>query len=328
MTKKENYYAAIFGKGPEWVPNLMTEAAFVGGVLETFENGPLGGGYDGFGVKWVPSISAGGQAVPITFKPVLDDIKKWREVVKFPDIEEFDWVGLAERQLGGISREDTPVEYQSWNAQFLRLTHLMGFENALCTLIEEPEESYALMDAITDYKIKIVKKAAQYFKPDFFTSFDDVAHERGLFMSPAVYRELIKPLHKKLNDAIKDAGMLPIMHTCGKCEDIVGDFIDEGAVAWSSAQPINDIVGIQKKYGNRIGIIGGYNTNGKPGQTDAHDEVVRAEVRRCIDTYAPAGNFIFMGFRLMNTLEMGTFFGAMGPINDECAKYGRSFYKK
>ena len=63
------------------------------------------------------------------------------------------------------------------------------------------------MEAITDYKIEIVKKAAQYFKPDFFTSFDDVATERGLFMSPGVYRELIKPHHKRLNDAVKAYGM-------------------------------------------------------------------------------------------------------------------------
>ena len=50
-------------------------------------------------------------------------------------------------------------------------------------------------------------------------------------MSPGVYRELIKPHHKRLNDAVKAYGMKPIMHTCGKCEDIIGDFIEKGAVA-------------------------------------------------------------------------------------------------
>ena len=203
----------------------------------------------------------------------------------------------------------------------------MGFENALCALYEEPEECYALMDAITDYKIEIVKKAAQYFKPDFFTSFDDVATERGLFMSPSIYRALIKPLHKKLNDAILASGMLPMIHTCGRCEDIVGDFIEEGAVAWSSAQPMNDIVGLQKKYGRNITVIGGFDMNGRPGQADATEEDIRAEVRRCIDTYSSAGNYIFLGFRIVNSLDPAAFFDALAPINDEWAKYGGRFYR-
>jgi hypothetical protein len=328
VNKKENFIAAVFGKRHEWVPNYMTEVAVCGGVLETFENGPAGGGLDGFGVEWLPSVSAAGAAVPHTVHPVLQDITKWREVVKFPNLDDFDWEGLAAKQLGGIDRNETPVEYQSWNAQFLRLTHLMGFENALCAMYEEPEECYALMDAVTDYKIGIVQKAAQYFKPDFFTSFDDVATERGLFMSPAIYRTLIKPLHKKLNDAIRGHGIHPMIHTCGRCEDIIGDYIDEGAVAWTSAQPMNDIAAIQKKYGRRIAIAGGYDANGRPGRSDTPEEEVRAEVRRCIDTYGPGGNFLLMGFRLVNSMDPKLYAEALYPINDECEKYGRKFREK
>lgn len=328
MNKKENFVAAIFGKEHEWVPNYMTEVVVGGGVQETFENGPLGGGLDGFGVEWLPSASAGGAAVPHTVHPVLTDITNWRDTVKFPNLEEFDWEAAAARQLHGIDRSETIIEYQSWNSQFLRLTHLMGFENALCAMYEEPEECYALMDAITDYKIEIVKKAAKYFEPDYFTHFDDVATERGLFMSPELYRQLIKPLHKKLNDAVREYGMYPMVHTCGKCEEIVGDFIDEGSIGWASAQPMNDIVGIQEKYGHKIAIIGGYNTNGKPGRDDTTAEEMRAEVRRCIDSYAPQGNFLFMGFCLVNSVDLDVFLKAQYPINDECAKYGREFHKK
>lgn len=322
MNKKENFFAAIHGNNPEWVPNYFGDAAVCGGVRETFENGPANGGLDSFGVQWIPSTSGGGAAAPHTVHPVLEDISEWRDVVKFPDLEAFDWEGLAKEQLAGVNREDTPIEYQSWNAQFLRVTHLMGFENGLCAFYEDPDECYALMDAITDYKIEIVKKAAKYFRPDFFTSFDDVATERDMFISPAMYRELVKPLHKKLNDAIKAHGMLPIMHTCGKCEEIVGDFIEEGAVAWTSAQPCNDLVALQKKYGNKIAIIGGYDATGWPGREEASEEDVRAEVRRCIDTYAPAGNYLMMGFRLVNSLDPNAFVAANAPIADECASYG------
>lgn len=216
-------------KKPEWIPNCLTDVVLAGGTLESFENGPLGGGADGFGVVWHATSSAGGQPVPAPGKYVLEDICDWEDIVKFPDLDAYDWKGQAEAQLCNADRKNQVVEYMSWNAQFLRLTHLMGFENALVSMAIEPEACLAFFDAVTDYKIKIVERVAEYFKPDFFTNFDDVATERGLFMSPTAYRELIKPGHKRLNEAIRAHGIYPIMHCCGLCESIIPDFIDEGA---------------------------------------------------------------------------------------------------
>ncbi len=328
LTPRENFLmAAVEHKTPEWVPNEMTDVVMAGGMLETFENGPPGGGLDGFGVEWRSSVSANGQAVPAAGKIVLDDIAKWEDIVKFPDLDAYDWEGQAAFQLSGCDRTSKVVEYGCWNGQFLRMTHLMGFENALCALHEEPEACAALLSAITDYKIRLVERIAQYFRPDIITNFIDVAMERGLFMSPAIYRELISPQHKRLNDAIKSHGIIPFVHCCGKCEDIVPDFIEEGFAAWSSAQPINDIAGILKKYGNRFSVIGGYNTNGRPGLPDATDEEIEAEVKRCIEAYAPYGSFAIMGFRLVIGSDPASFFTAMAPINRALEKYGARFYK-
>lgn len=329
LTPKENFLlAAIEHKIPEYIPNEMSDIIMVGGAFETYENGPFGGGLDGFGVEWHVTASASGQPVPCG-KPILEDITKWEDVVKFPNLDEFDWEGSAAMQFAvpGADRNLKLVEYGCWNAQFLRLTHLMGFENALCSLIEEPEACDALMSAITDYKIEIVKRAAKYFKPDIFTSYIDVATERALFMSPNTYRTLIKPHQKRLNDAIKAHGMIPFVHCCGKCEDIIPDFIEEGFVAWTSAQPMNDIVAIQEKYGDKISIIGGYDTVGPAAQENSTDEQVDAEVKRCIETYGPRGSYVFMGFKIMNSPDPMSFFVGLAPINAAAEKY-KNFYKK
>ncbi|UWG96717.1 hypothetical protein LPY66_17825 [Dehalobacter sp. DCM] len=330
LSPRENFLlAAVEHKIPEYIPNQMTDVICTGAMFETYENGPLGGGLDGFGVVWHASTSAGGQSVP-GGKPVLDDVTAWEDIVKFPDLDTFDWKGAAAAQFAvpGADRNLKAVEYQCWNGQFLRLTHLMGFENALCALMEEPEACYALMAAITDYKIKIVERASQYFKPDIFTSFDDTATERGLFMAPNVYRELIKPHHKRLNDAIRAFGMTPAMHTCGKCEEIIPDFIEEGAVIWTSAQPMNNIVAIQENFGDKLSIIGGYDTNGRPGTEDATDEEIDAEVKRVIETYGPRGGFVIMAYRLVNSPDPMDFFKALIPINAAIEKYGKAIYKK
>ena len=325
ITAKENYMMALNHEKPMWVPNAISDVVGVGGTAETFDNGPHGGGYDGFGVLWHCTESAAGQAVPAAGHIVLDDICDWEDKVTFPDVDSVDWKAMGER-LKTVDRNEKVVEYGCWNGHFLRLTHLMGFENALCAMFTDPEACKAFMDAFTEYKIKVVERVAEYIKPDLFTSYDDTATEIGTFMSPASYREIIKPYHKKLNDAVKAYGMIPMMHTCGRCEEIVPDFIDEGAYAWTAAQPTNDIAGILRKYGKQITVIGGYDTNGLPGLVDVSDDVIDAEVKRCVETYAPYGSYIFHGFRMVpGTVK--EFFEAMIPISAAADKYGKEFYK-
>ena len=325
MTARENYLMTVVEhKNTGKIPLCGVDSAICGGQFETFENGPLGGGLDGFGVEWEVTATAGGQPSPVPHNYILDDIAKWEDVVKFPDLDAYDWKGQAEAQLANADRKNQVVDYHSYNAQFMRLTYLMGFENGMCAMLIDPDACKALLTAITDYKIKIVERVAEYFKPDFFTSFDDVAMERGLFISPNAYRTMIKPQHKRLNDAIKAYNMHPVMHCCGLCESIVPDFIEEGAVAWTSAQPINDIAAIQKTYGDKISVIGGYDTNGKAGTQFATDDIIDAEVKRCVETYGPLGSYAFLGYRLMDsTDDPMAFFKGLEPINAAFEKYNK-----
>lgn len=321
MDERENYLAYLHHEKTDWIPHIMDCALFCGGDAETFENGPAGGGPDGFGVKWVATHSASGQAVPEAGHIVLKDITAWEDVVRFPDLDAFDWQGLADAQLAGYTGGKV-VEYHAWNSQFLRLTHLMGFENALCALYEEPEACYALMEAITDYKIRLIERVHDYFHPDSFVNYDDVATVRGLFMSPATYRELIKPHHKRMNDAAAAYGMIPQQHCCGKCEDIVPDFIDEGSAAWQSAQPDNDLAAIIRMYGDRFGVTGGYDTQGRPGTASATMEDIRSEVDRCLREYGRFGkSYCFMGLLLNASDDEETvqkLFGLIGYASEKC----------
>lgn len=324
MTEKENYWTAVVEhKKPDYVP-IRARSAVVscGGQLEAFENGPVGGGFDDFGVMWEATASADGAHVPLANPIVLDDVTKREDVVRFPDIDKIDWRGMTEAQLAGVDRDKVFVEYCAYNAQFLRVTHLMGFIDGLCAFSEEPDACHALMSAITDYKIRCIERIAEHFKPDFYTPFDDVATQSSLFISPEVYRELIKPLHKRVNDAAKAHGMQPIIHTCGCCEEIIPDFIEEGAVAWTSAQPVNDIAGIIERYGSQIAVIGGYDSNGLPGTATATDEEIDAEVKRCITEYGGKGSYVFAGMRMAGGLMSRD--ESLRPIIAAHEKYKRS----
>jgi uroporphyrinogen-III decarboxylase len=238
--------------------------------------------------------------MPVPREFILKDVTQWKKTISLPDVEGFDWQKFAEQEyaLFNINRDTQVLHFLSTTGVWERIAALMGFEEAMIAMLEEPEACNELFTAITDYKIKVAEKAAKYYKADVFVYFDDIATERNLFMSPETYRTLIKPHHKRLSNAIKNFGMIPVQHTCGHAELCVEDYIETGADAWHMVQPSNDIAGILDKYGDKFSIEGGFDTTGKPGYPGASIEEVIAEVERCFRDYGDKKGFIFSGFLL------------------------------
>lgn len=328
MTQKENLLTVLNHQKGEWIPSMLADtisAGFGAAPGPWFEKGPLGGGKDGFGVNWVTPSSGGGAPIPAPNDFLLnaETVTDWKSIIHFPDVTDFDWEESAARELSMGNREIQAVDFGSGNGPFERLAAFMGFEEALIALALEPEACYDLMNAVIDYKLQVVDKVAKYYKPDTFTNYDDIATESSLFMSPEVYRKLIKPLHAKLNACVKSYGIIPIQHTCGHADCLVEDFIETGAAAWTSVQPSNDIQGILQKYGSKFCIIGGYDTNGEPGRPDASVEVMVREVRRDLDTYGKYPGYIFFGFKTVNSLDPMDSFKALSPIIQESVTYAR-----
>lgn len=326
MTPKENFLAALNHEKTEWIPSDITDAVAVGfgvGAGPAFEKGPTGGGPDGFGVNWVTPASGGGAPIPEPGRFILDPdtITDWKKIVHFPDLAKVDWEEISKAELAQGDPNTQLVDFGSGNGPFERLAAFMGFEGALMAMAEEPEACFDLMDAIADYKIDVAECVRKYYHADSFTNYDDIATQQCTFMSPDCYRKLIKPAHTKINKAVREMGMIPIQHTCGKADSLVKDFIETGVAAWTSVQPSNDICGILEKYGDRFCIMGGYDSNGIPGQPDASDEVVDAECRRCCDTYGKYPGYIFFGFRIANSLEPDAKMKVMMPVVIGSLKY-------
>lgn len=326
MTPKENILAALNHQPHDRTPNYLTDilnGGFGFGSGPAFEKGPVGGGLDGFGVPWVCPASGGGAPIPEPGSFILDSEKivDWKKLVRFPDVNDFDWKAQAEMELSLGDRNVQAVDFGSGNGPFERLAALMGFEEALISLAIEPEATYDLLDAIADYKIKVIEKVHEYYHPDLFTNYDDIATEQCLFMSPDAYRDLIKPIHKKIYDAAAAHDMIPVQHTCGKAECLVDDMIEIGVKAWTSVQPTNDIEGILQKYGDKLCIIGGYDTNGLPGRPDASNETVEAEVVRDFETYGKYPSYIFFGFLLANSLDPNASKDRIMPLIQASLRY-------
>ena len=153
MTKREQLLQVYAHKNIGYVPNFFTDFDFL--KPETMNERAEAGGKDWFGVEWefVPLVLA---AMVKPGTKVLTDITKWREQVHFPDLDAIDWEAAAKKETAGWDRENKISYLMLINGMFERTHALMGFEDAFMAMYDEPEEYQALVDAITDYKVKLI----------------------------------------------------------------------------------------------------------------------------------------------------------------------------
>lgn len=326
MTEKENALIALRGGKPKWVPCYFGITALSSPYAgERLQRG-LSSGYDEYGVHWTATESASGTATPSQQTPVLTDVTRWRQQVKFPMLCEDQFAREAETwfAMRKPDRDHQLIDCMCPNGMFERSHFLMGFENALVALYEEPEAMYELAGAIIDYKIEVAKLISRYYHPDLFTYLDDYSFDKGLFFSPEQFREIYKPHLARLVQAVQDEGMIFKQHCCGKMEPLLDDFYEIGIRVFDPCQPCNDLKAMHDKYPGEICLSGGLDVQeviDRPGVTE---EEIRAEVRRCIDAYSQDGGYIMYGTTLhffkVDAFEAGS------PVNiiiDECKKYGR-----
>jgi hypothetical protein len=301
LSPKENYLRALRHEETEYVPIFSFgaggDASWVS-IFNPLEKGqPAYKMTDGYGVPYSMSDAAVGGMIPTPGKFLLKDITRWKKDVTFPNVKSYDWQKIKDEEYAifGFDPDKIATSFMAGTGVWERLASLMGFEEAMIAMMEEPEACYDFFSAVTDIRIEEAEIAATVYHADCFTNFDDMATERNLFMSPGTYRKLIKPHHKRLNDAIKNLGMIPIQHTCGHAELCVEDYIETGAAAWNAVAVSNNIVDLLDKYGDKFCIEGGFDANGKPGRPDATVDDVAGEVERCFREYGQKKGFIFAG---------------------------------
>lgn len=338
MTEKENLLMLYRGEHPEWVPRytffpdpdgkpipiVMVMPGFLAEGMMT-----PGPSKDIWGVTYIPVYEANNAKLPEPNNFILKDIRKWRDVIKAPDISGIDWETMAKKDLErlNIDRSQTALSFGLHVGFFQNLMAFMGFSEGLCAMYEEPEEVKALFEYMCDFYCEVARKCIDYYKPDVYGICDDTAAWRSPFISPEMYRELVKPYAARQASVGIERGLPIEMHDCGRCEDFIDDWRDFGVVAWNPAQTSNDLLAIKKKYGRSLVICGGWDILGELADPDVTEEAVKESVYKAIDTYAPGGGYVFCGAYLGPPGDKKTEMKNRW-IREAVDTYGKTFYKK
>lgn len=254
---------------------------------------------------------------------VIPDITAWRNFLKVPDLATAGAPGPAwdaARAVGAAAvKEGKLVTAFMATGIFEQAHFLMGFEDTLVNLLAEPEYTKELLQALFDYRMTYARLLIENLKPEVILSHDDWGTKHSLFMSPAVWREFLKPLYAELYAMMKAAGIIVIHHADSFLEPIVGDLVEIGVDIWQGVLPQNDIRGLQKQVGNRLTFMGGIDAAVVDRQ-DAGEDEIRAEVRSACEAYGGQGRFI----PCLTYGGPGSIYPHVNPIiEDEIDRYNR-----
>lgn len=176
-------------------------------------------------------------------------------------------------------------------SQFMR-----GFEDWFVDMALQPKLMEAMLDAITESMLGPLEESIDAIGDivDVVRLGDDIGHQDRLCVRPQTYREVIKPRHARLVEAIKSRTKAPVLwHTCGSVYDILDDLIEIGVDAINPVQTSAakmEPERLKAGYGDKLTFWGGIDTfRVLPLGTT---EEVEEEVRRKIEVLAPGGGFV------------------------------------
>ena len=193
--------------------------------------------------------------------------------------------------------------YPKWKAEgrFLQLivwfgfdvahSHMAGTENILIGMYDEPEWITDIFDTYLNTSLNLCQKILDAgYEFDGIRWYDDMGYKGSPFFSPAAYRELLKPFHKKAVDWAHERGMVAELHSCGYIEPLLPDILETGV---DMLNPLEVKAGLdpfklKKQYGDKLAFHGGINA-----QLWDNIELVKAEMERIIPAMKEGGGYIF-----------------------------------
>lgn len=213
-----------------------------------------------------------------------------------PSPDDFDYAALP----GKIAACETQGE--KWigvgeSSVFERAWALVGFQEFLEGMLIRPEVTGRIMERINDFYIEQTLRTLRACggRADMVYIADDVGTQSGMLLPPKVWREAIKPLQRKLNDAVR--GEFPDVvfhyHSCGSIVPIIDDLVEIGVDILNPLQP--KAAGMQaeaiaERWGERLCFCGGLDIQEILPRGSA--EEVRHECTRLIRTLGRGGGYI------------------------------------
>ena len=247
----------------------------------------------------------------VPFKSITTSSQTYLEPVVSPPLEEIHTIEAIDRfpwptaAAWDYSQIETEIDQKSDKAVWSRTrgvfqtAQLMrGMEKFLFDLALEPEFACRIMDHILDFVYEDARCTleAGNGKYTYVEYNDDVATQRGMLISPAMWRKYVKPRMKKFCDMVHSYGLPVKCHSCGSIYAIIPDLIEIGVNILNPIQTLAanmDPFKLKKEFGKDLCFHGAIDIQYLLPQGSTQE--VRDYVQKIIDIVGKDGGYILAG---------------------------------
>jgi uroporphyrinogen decarboxylase len=238
---------------------------------------------------------------PLAGEDDIEVFKKW----PMPGLDLFDY---------GLLKEVLPLHRDFYvilnmNGCFDFSRYIRGTEDFLVDMISEPEKAEILLEKVNDFAIMYLDKCMEAGKGliDGVYCGDDFGTQKGMLMSPELFRKLVKPRYRKLVEKVHSYGLKYFHHSCGSIRAILPDLIEIGFDVINPIQPLAEGMepgSLAREFGRDIVFYGGIDEQHTLPKGSPED--VRKETAYCMETLGAGGNYIIApahGFQTDTPIE-------------------------
>jgi len=210
-------------------------------------------------------------------------LKNWRHAGGVPEFLDFTitspeaWTEAKKRMTPSRDRvnwENLKKNYPIWREKGywvsggfwfgFDVTHswAVGTERVLMAMVLQPEWVVDMFNTWLDLDIAMFNMVLdEGYKLDEITWPDDMGYKLNQFFSLKMYRDLLKPVHKRACAWAHERGIKTRLHSCGDIRPFVPELIEVGI---DMLNPLEvkagmDPIELKKKYGKKLAFHGGLN---------------------------------------------------------------------
>jgi len=184
-------------------------------------------------------------------KPLLCDLSDWNKIRIPEELLTFN----AEQVNSSCGQTDKFVLAGCCPRPFERLQFIRGSANLYMDLAMESSEIHSLLNRIHQFYLEKVTRWCQT-KIDGIFFMDDWGSQQSLLISPAMWRQVFKPLYKDYITVAHKYGKKIFMHSDGYILDILPDLVELGLDAINSQIFCMGIEELGKKFSGKITFWG------------------------------------------------------------------------
>ncbi len=179
------------------------------------------------------------------------------------------------------------------------LERLLGYENLFILSQDEPELVEAVFEEWGKKVYEFYREAVRYPEVGAIFHGDDLGYKTGTMLSPDFLRRNVFPWFKKYASLAHEQGKMFWLHSCGNLTEIMEDLIEDVGIdaLHSFEDNSSSIIDYKRKYGERIGLLGGIDMD-KLGRMDEPE--LRKYVREILDECMPTRYALGSGNTIAN----------------------------